>query len=126
MAPRGKAAALYEMGADASDSRDQPVLLGLSHEDIFNVWLLLPNGRGFRVLFRQEGFPKKKVFTKDKDGKHLLVSEGGDLRSFSDYLNDFSDRETALQEYSSALKTYHEKLHANTDFKAQTTASLPE
>jgi hypothetical protein len=54
--------------------------------------------------------PKKRVFTKGKDGQHVLRDEEGEKKAFSDYLNDYSDRESALREYSEALETYRRKI----------------
>ena len=55
---------------------------------------------------------KKRVFTKGKGGQHILQNEEGEKRSFSDYLADYSDRETALHEYHDALEVYRRKVKA--------------
>ena len=51
---------------------------------------------------------------RDKDGKHVLASDEGERRSFSDYLSDYADRESALQEYRDALKAYQDRVKAGT------------
>jgi len=58
--------------------------------------------------------PKKRVFVRDKDGKHVLASDEGEKRSFSDYLSDYADRESALIEYRDALAAYQNKVKADT------------
>ncbi|MGI0091061.1 MAG: hypothetical protein ACREBS_05085 [Nitrososphaerales archaeon] len=60
----------------------------------------------------KKNLPKKRVFTRDKDGKHVLASEAGETRSFADYLHDYADRESALNEYAEALKSYKERIKA--------------
>jgi hypothetical protein len=55
-------------------------------------------------------FPKRKIFIRDKSGRHSEVPEQTEERSFSEYLNDFADRESALKEYREALMIYEEKL----------------
>jgi hypothetical protein len=57
---------------------------------------------------------KKRVFTKGKNGQHVLRGEEGEKKAFSEYLEDYSDRETALKEYSEALETYRSKLKPET------------
>jgi hypothetical protein len=57
---------------------------------------------------------KKRVFTRGKDGQHVLRDEEGEKKAFSEYLNDYSDRESALKEYSDALETYRRKIKAPT------------
>lgn len=56
--------------------------------------------------------PKKRVFVKDKEGKHVLASDEGESRSFVDYLNDHADRESSLREYKDALRMYQERVKA--------------
>jgi len=63
----------------------------------------------------KRGFPKKKVFIRNKDGKHQLVSEEGELKSFSDYLGDYSDRESVLREYADALRSYRAGAQASSN-----------
>jgi hypothetical protein len=58
----------------------------------------------------KRGFPKKKVFVKDKEGKHQPVGEEGEIRSFADYLSDYADRDSALAEYREALESYRNKV----------------
>ena len=60
----------------------------------------------------KKNLPKKRVFTRGKDGKHVLASDEGEIRSFSEYLSDYSDREGALAEYAEALRAYKEKIKA--------------
>jgi hypothetical protein len=55
---------------------------------------------------------KKRVFTKGKDGQHILRQEEGEKKGFSDYLYDYSDRESALKEYSEALEAYRKRIKA--------------
>ena len=55
---------------------------------------------------------KKRVFTKGKDGQHVLQEEEGEKKAFNDYLGDYSDRESALREYSEALEAYRAKIKA--------------
>lgn len=62
--------------------------------------------------------PKKKIFSRDKDGKHIHISDAGESKSFSEFLEDFSDRSTALKEYADALGQYREKLRQQAGFKA--------
>jgi len=57
--------------------------------------------------------PKKRVFTKGKDGQHVLRGEEGEKKAFTEYLANYSDRETALREYSEALEAYRAKIKAN-------------
>ena len=57
----------------------------------------------------KKNLPKKKVFTRGKDGRHVLASEEGEAKSFSDYLQDYADRDEALREYHDALRAYAEK-----------------
>lgn len=57
----------------------------------------------------KKNLPKKRVFVRDKDGKHVLASDEGEMRSFSEYLEDYSDRESAMKEYKEALEAYHSK-----------------
>jgi len=57
--------------------------------------------------------PKKRVFTKGKDGQHVLRGEEGEKKAFMEYLADYSDRETALREYSEALEAYRAKIKAD-------------
>jgi hypothetical protein len=58
--------------------------------------------------------PKKRVFVRDREGKHVLASDEGESKSFSEYLNDFAHRESALQEYREALKEY-DRIKAGTN-----------
>lgn len=53
---------------------------------------------------------KKRVFTRGKDGQHVLRDEEGEKKPFTEYLNDYSDRDSALKEYYEALDTYHKRV----------------
>ncbi len=55
---------------------------------------------------------KKRVFKRGKDGQHVLQGEEGDRKAFREYLEDYSDRESALKEYSEALGAYRSKIKA--------------
>ena len=55
---------------------------------------------------------KKRVFTKGRDGQHVLQGEEGEKKAFAEYLADYSDRESALKEYSEALEAYRKKMKA--------------
>jgi len=57
---------------------------------------------------------KKRVFSKGKNGQHVLRGEEGEKKAFSDYLENYADREIALKEYSEALETYRSKLKSET------------
>jgi hypothetical protein len=71
-----------------------------------------PTEEALEFFEGKKNIPKKRVFVRDKDGKHVLASDEGESRSFSDYLSDFADRESALQEYREALKDYNTKIKA--------------
>jgi hypothetical protein len=53
---------------------------------------------------------KKRVFTRGKDGQHVLRDEEGERKSFDEYLNDHSDRDSALKEYHEALDFHRRKI----------------
>lgn len=55
---------------------------------------------------------KKRVFVRGKDGQHVLREEEGEKKSLNEYLDDYSDRESALREYSEALEAYRKKIMA--------------
>ena len=59
-------------------------------------------------------FPKKRVFVRDSEGKHVLISDDKDEenRSFTDYLNDRSDSVSALNDYKEALSAYQDRIKA--------------
>jgi hypothetical protein len=61
----------------------------------------------------KKNIPKKRVFVRDKQGRHSLASEEGESRSFSDYLSDRADRESSLLEYRDALKAYKDRVGAS-------------
>lgn len=71
-----------------------------------------PTEEALEFFEGKKSIPKKKVFIRDKEGKHVPAYEAGENRSFSDYLNDYADRESALLEYREALKAYEEKIKA--------------
>lgn len=71
-----------------------------------------PTEEALEFFEGKRNIPKKRVFVKDKDGKHILVSEEGEGRSFEDYLDDHADRESSLREYRDALKAYQERVKA--------------
>jgi hypothetical protein len=57
------------------------------------------------------GFPKRKVFVRDSEGKHREVSDANaEKKPFQEYLGDYADRDSALKEYREALDAFHEKL----------------
>ncbi|MHB8567163.1 MAG: hypothetical protein ACYC7D_11595 [Nitrososphaerales archaeon] len=60
----------------------------------------------------KRSFPKKKVFARGSGGEHVLVSEDGELRSFTEYLADYADRDSALEEYRDALNANKDKIKA--------------
>jgi hypothetical protein len=72
-----------------------------------------PTTEALEFFEGKRGFPKKKVFVKDKEGRHQPIWEDGDLRSFAEYLADYSDREQALAEYREALDNYRNKVKSN-------------
>ncbi len=55
---------------------------------------------------------KKRVFTRGKGGQHVLRDEEGEKKGFHEYLGDYSDRDSALKEYSEALEAYRKKIKA--------------
>lgn len=71
-----------------------------------------PSEEALEFFEGKRNIPKKRVFVKGKEGKHVLVSEEGERRSFVDYLNDHADRESSLQEYKNALTSYQESVKA--------------
>ncbi|MGA2874207.1 MAG: hypothetical protein ABSE82_01600 [Nitrososphaerales archaeon] len=71
-----------------------------------------PTEEALEFFEGKKNIPKKRVFVRDKDGKHVLASDEGESRSFSDYLGDYADRESALHEYSEALKDYQDRIKA--------------
>jgi hypothetical protein len=71
-----------------------------------------PTSEALEFFEGKRGFPKKKVFVKDKEGRHQPIWEDQELKSFTDYLADYSDRESALAEYKEALEIYRTKIRA--------------
>ncbi len=68
-----------------------------------------PTSEALEFFEGRRKIPKKRVFVRDREGKHQLVSEEGDSRSFSEYLSDYADRESALGEYDEALNSYRNR-----------------
>jgi hypothetical protein len=68
-----------------------------------------PTQEALDFFLGKTGFPKKKVFVRGKDGKHQLVATDSDMRSFSDYLSDYANRDAAITEYKEALSAYKSK-----------------
>ncbi|MDG6906621.1 MAG: hypothetical protein JRN20_12645 [Nitrososphaerota archaeon] len=73
-----------------------------------------PTDEALEFFEGKRDIPKKRVFVRDRDGKHVLASDQGDRKSFSDYLGDFADRESALREYREALAEYKTRIKAGT------------
>ena len=80
-----------------------------------------PTQEALEFFAGKRTFPKRKVFVRDSEGKHVQVSpdKEEESKSFTDYLNDYSDRDGALRDYREALSTYQDKIKAilgqNTD-----------
>ncbi|HKW04878.1 MAG TPA: hypothetical protein VJN71_06215 [Nitrososphaerales archaeon] len=73
-----------------------------------------PTSEALEFFEGKRNIPKKKVFVKDREGKHQFVSDGGDSKSFSEFLSDYADRESALSEYNEALLSYRSRTnHSN-------------
>ncbi len=68
-----------------------------------------PTQEAMEFFEGKRGFAKKKVFVKDRDGRHQFVSNEGESKSFQEYLSDYADRESALAEYHEALNSYRIK-----------------
>lgn len=71
-----------------------------------------PTEEALEFFMGTRNIPKKRVFVKDKEGKHVLASDEGESRSFVDYLSDHADRDSSLHEYREALKMYQERVKA--------------
>ena len=73
-----------------------------------------PTHEALEFFAGKRGFPKRRVFVRDSEGKHLQVSDDKDEenRTFEEYLNDHSDRVSALNDYKEALSTYRERIKA--------------
>lgn len=69
-----------------------------------------PTTEALEFFEGKRNIPKKRVFVKDREGKHQFVSNEGESRSFSEYLSDYADRESALFEYNEALKSYKSRV----------------
>jgi hypothetical protein len=68
-----------------------------------------PTSEALEFFEGKRGFPKKKVFVRNKEGKHEPIGEDGEVKSFADFLADHADRESALAEYRLALEEYRSK-----------------
>lgn len=71
-----------------------------------------PTEEAIEFFEGKRNIPKKRVFVRDSNGKHLLASNEGESRSFSDYLCDNADRESSLAEYRDALKEFEDRVRA--------------
>ncbi len=72
-----------------------------------------PTTEALEFFEGKKGFPKKKVFVKDENGRHQPVGEEGELKSFTEYLSDYADRDSALAEYREALESYKNRVKIN-------------
>lgn len=75
-----------------------------------------PTTEALEFFEGKRSFPKKKVFIRNKEGKHEPIGEEGELKSFEEYLSDYADRDSALAEYREALDSYRNKAKSNQDF----------
>ena len=71
-----------------------------------------PTEEALEFFEGKRGIVKRRVFTRGKDGRHVLSYDEGESRSFEQYLNDHSDRESALREYAEALEAYQKRIKA--------------
>ncbi len=73
-----------------------------------------PTHEALEFFAGRRTYPKRKVFVRDSEGKHVLVAadQEDESKSFADYLNDYSDREGALRDYREALSDYQDKIKA--------------
>ena len=71
-----------------------------------------PTQEALEFFAGKRNFPKKKVFVKGGDGKHILVSEDEETRSFAEFLQDYADRDKALEDYREALTSNLDKIKA--------------
>ena len=71
-----------------------------------------PTQEALEFFEGKRGLVKRRLFTKGKDGRHVLTLEEGEERSFEQYLSDHSDRESALREYAEALGEYQKRIKA--------------
>ena len=62
-----------------------------------------PTEEAMEFFEGRRNISKKRVFTKGKDGQHVLAGEEGEKRSFGQYLEDYADRASALKEYLGRL-----------------------
>ncbi|MDA4130351.1 MAG: hypothetical protein OK457_06235, partial [Thaumarchaeota archaeon] len=71
-----------------------------------------PTEEALEFFEGKRGIVKRRVFTKGKDGRHILSHDEGESRSFEQYLSDHTDRESALREYAEALDAYRKRIKA--------------
>jgi hypothetical protein len=71
-----------------------------------------PTQEALQFFEGKRGLVKRRIFTKGKDGRHILALEDGEVRSFAQYLSDHGDRESALREYGQALEEYQKRVKA--------------
>lgn len=71
-----------------------------------------PTEEALEFFEGKRNIPKKKVFIRNREGKHTLVSDEGESRSFLDYLTDHADRESSIREYTEALRSYQDRVKA--------------
>lgn len=71
-----------------------------------------PTEEALEFFAGKRSFPKKKVFARGNDGEHILVTEDTETRTFTEYLSDYADRDSALQEYRDALNANQDKIRA--------------
>ena len=71
-----------------------------------------PTADALEFFEGKKSISKKRVFTRGKDGQHVLQNEEGEKKAFVEYLGDYSDRESALKEYNEALSAYRSKIKA--------------
>ncbi len=72
-----------------------------------------PTTEALEFFEGKRGFPKKRVFVRNKEGKHEPAGEDGEVKSFAEYLWDYAGRDSALAEYRDALQTYKEKIRSS-------------
>jgi hypothetical protein len=78
-----------------------------------------PTNEALEFFEGKRGFPKKKVFIRNKEGKHEPIGEDGEVKSFADYLSDYADRDSALAEYREALQSFKEKLKSRPELASK-------
>jgi hypothetical protein len=73
-----------------------------------------PTHEALEFFAGRRTYPKRKVFVRGSEGKHILVvaDQEDESKSFVDYLSDYSDREGALKDYREALSDHQDKIKA--------------